>query len=662
VLNNRMATGIAVVLVVVLALWVRWALFGAGCSNMPAVDDECIIALQAKQIARGEFSLLMLAQPYMFPLEAYLMAPVVELLPRTAFGARIMAFSMGLVSLLLGWLIIRKWGSLADVWPGVLLLLFGSPFLLLLQYGIALPGYPSLIFLSTLMTWLAQKWVDSKSIPGGRAVVIGFLGGLCCSVTMLALPVLIMAGAMSALSRNWRLARWTFPLFIAGAFLGFIPNWLARYFCNGVGGDIFRLESWRVALEGLVSPTLTFTLPAALGMGCPVVPGSLDRIEISPPLGLAYGVLWLLLLVVVSLKSLGAGWARLRHDRWLTLDAGLVFAGVSWICLIMFLFSARSASHAYRYLTLIAWAWPFLVGYLYCHSGRLGRWVVGGLTLLILSVNVYNGMAILKRWSDPAFGAQLKSHDLGAVIRYLDERGIRRAYSVYADAYRLTYATDERIICAQLYNERFPSWPLPYKEDRVDPATNVAYVLSMDSCFSSAVFERDLASAKVSCRVQECGAYKVYTDFVSSMADAKSVTVSKADASHSSENVAGRMNDPDLFWRSEGYHQQTGMWVSVEWHEPRQVGHMLLNHGVFVQDCPDTVHVYYRQDREWVRLPDPMSCLCVPFIFKNGHPVYGGEMTRVDLPAPVVTAGLKIEIVNPRVRRAWTIYDIAIAP
>lgn len=661
-LNKRLVTGMAMVLVLVLALWVRLALFEASCANMPAVDDECIIALQAKQIARGEFSLLMLAQPYMFPLEAYLMAPVIELLPRTAFGARIMAFSMGLVSLLLGWLIIRRWGSLSDVWPGVLLLLFGSPFLLLLQYGIALPGYPSLIFLPTLMIWMAQKRVESQSLPWGGALLIGFLGGLCCSVTMLALPVLLMAGAMIGLNRNWRIARWTVPLFAAGALVGLLPHWLASYLFGSRGGDIFRLESWRVALENLVSPTLTVTLPAALGMGCPVVPGSLDRIEIFQSLGPAYGVLWLLLLLGVSLKAIGVGWARWRRDRWLTLDAGLVFAGISWLCLIMFLFSARSASHTYRYLTLIAWAWPFLVGYLYCHSGRLGRWVVGGLTFLILSVNVYNGYWVLKRWSDPAFGAQLKSHDLGAVIRYLDERGIRSAYSVYADAYRLTYATDERIICAQLYNERFPSWPLPYKEDRVDPATNVAYVLSMDSRFSSSLFERDLVSAKVTCRVRECGAFKVYTDFASSAADAQTVTVSKAEASHSSENVAGRMNDPDLFWRSEGHHQQTGMWVSVEWREPRQVGHMLLNHGVFVQDCPDTVHVYYRQDGEWVRLPDPMSCLCVPFIFKNGHPVYGGEMTRVDLPAPVVTSGLKIEIVNPRVRRAWTIYDIAIAP
>jgi len=91
-----------------LALWFRIALFSAGCANMPATDDECIIALQAKQISRGEFSLLMLAQPYLFPLEAYLMAPVVNLLPHTAFGVRVMAFGFGLISLFLGWCVFRR--------------------------------------------------------------------------------------------------------------------------------------------------------------------------------------------------------------------------------------------------------------------------------------------------------------------------------------------------------------------------------------------------------------------------------------------------------------------------------------------------------------------------------------------------------------------------
>lgn len=658
--KHRLWWGILITAVLGLALAVRIALFWVSCANMPAFDDECIIALQAKQIARGEFSLLLLAQPYMFPLEAYLMAPFIEFLPRTASGARVMAFGMGLFSLLLGWAVLRRWGRLSDIWPGVLILLFGSPFLLIMQYGMALPGYPSLIFFSMLMVWIAQARSEPHITPKGAAVLVGFIGGLVCSVTMLALPVLVMTGAMIGLHRTWRAARWTLPLFVSGAMVGMIPHWLVRYLYGG-SGDVFRLEPWRVAFGTLMQPTLNSTLPAALGLGSPVVPGSLDRIDFFPSLGLAYGLLWLIFLGAVTMKAIGVGWRRWRLERWPSLDAGLFFSGVSWICLVMFIFSARSESHTYRYLTLIILAWPFLVGYYYCHSGRLGRWIVAGLTILVLMINVYNSWGILERWSKPSFGAKLKLYDFGPVIRYLDERGIRYAYSVYSDAYRLTFAADERIICAQLYNERFPAWPLPYKET-VDNSTNVAYMLSKNNRFTAALFERDMASAKVTCRIQDCGAYKVYTDFHSSLNAVTSALFSKAEASHSSENVTDRLTDPDLFWRSEGFHQMPGMWVSVEWTEPQQVRHILLNQGAFVQDRPDTVHVYYRSAGAWIRLPDPLVCFSIPFMFENGHPVYGGAVTRMDLPAPVETSGLKLEIVNPRLRRAWTIYEIDIAP
>ena len=232
-----------------------------------------------------------------------------------------------------------------------------------------------------------------------------------------------------------------------------------------------------------------------------------------------------------------------------------------------------------------------------------------------------------------------------------------------ADAYRITFATDERIVCAQLYNERFPSWPLPYKTTVVDPATNVAYVLSEDGRFTASLFDRDLASAKVACRVESCGNFKVYTDFVSSsMRTPDTMLFSRAEASHSPDKVVDRINDPTQFWRCEGALQQTGMWVSVEWLEPRQVGHVLLSHGFFVQDCPDAVHVYYKTKETWEKLPDPLACLSVPFMFSNGHPVYGGEMTRLDFPFPVETTGLKLEIATPRIHRAWTIYQISIAP
>jgi hypothetical protein len=639
------------------------ALFHAGCTNMPAADDECIIALQAKQIARGEFSLLMLAQPYLFPLEAYLMAPVINLLPRTAFGARVMATGFGLIALLLGWLVLRRWGRLATIWPGFLLLLIGSPFLMILQHGMALPGYPSLILLSTLVVWLAQRQGQASHPSRLACFVVGLIGGLACSVTLLTLPVLVMAGAMIGLHSSWRVARWSLPLVLLGAAVGLIPHGLAQILYGSADAVIFRTDSWKAALNSLVSPTLSVTVPRVLGLECPLVPGGLDRgvdgFFLKAPV---YGWLWFLSLIGVTLKALTVGWSRWRRDRWPSLDAGLVFAGVSWMSLVLFLLSALSTSKSYRYLTLLAWAWPFLIAYWYAQSGRIMRVALGALTALVLVINLHGTVGLLERWRDPAFARQLKAHDLTAVIRYLDSRGIRHAYSTYADTYRITFSTDERIVCAQLYNERFPSWPLPYKTGVVDPATNVAYVLSGDNRFTAAMFERDMASAKVTCQVETCGAFKVYTDFRSDLGTPDNVLFSRAEASHGPDKVADQLNDPTQFWRPGGTLQQTGMWVSVEWPEPRQVGQVLLSHGIYVRDTPDTVHVSYRTTNSWARLPTPLSCLSVPFMFSNGHPVYGEEMTRLDFPFPVKTTGIRLEIANPRAHRAWTIYRIDLAP
>ena len=187
----------------------------------------------------------------------------------------------------------------------------------------------------------------------------------------------------------------------------------------------------------------------------------------------------------------------------------------------------------------------------------------------------------------------------------------------------------------------------------------------MDSRFTSEIFERDMASTKVTCRIQECGAYKVYTDFVSPSKEEnlELIEFTRAEASHSPDNVKSRINDPTRFWRSEGSHQQVGMWVSFEWFGSRRVRQVLINQGMCSQDSPDTVHIYYKIKDDWSKLPGgPLACVSMPFEFRNGHPVYGSEISLLEFPTPVETTGLKIEVANPRTHRAWTIYGITLAP
>ena len=296
------------------------------------------------------------------------------------------------------------------------------------------------------------------------------------------------------------------------------------------------------------------------------------------------------------------------------------------------------------------------------------------MTILFVVANVANTVAVLKRWSDPGFADFLKSYDLRPAIRYLDERGIRHAYATYADAYRIAYATDERITCSQPFNERFLGWAVPFKES-VDASTNVAYVLSDAYRFPPQAFARDMAAMGVACRTQECGRYQVFTDFTDTRPATNALALTTAwpsegvipqgllmaGASHNAAE-AGRMIDGSpAFWRSSGHLQQTGMWISVEWDTSRLARGVVVDHGSWGGDHSERLHIdHLSGNGQWERLPGAVGSRPEPFEFRNRHPIYGRTVAYVELSRPTETRGLRLEIAEARHGQAWTIDEIRV--
>ena len=127
-MNGRTIQRAFFVAALLAAVALRTTFFVVSVRYVPASSDESIIGLQAKRIATQlRTPLLMMAQPYLFPLEAYASAPFIRWLPRTAFGVRLVPFIMGWVGVVCVFAVLRRLGTWRGVWPVALLVFFAPP-------------------------------------------------------------------------------------------------------------------------------------------------------------------------------------------------------------------------------------------------------------------------------------------------------------------------------------------------------------------------------------------------------------------------------------------------------------------------------------------------------------------------------------------------------
>lgn len=664
-MNSKWWSKIALAVLVAAGIGLRAEFFRISLERVPAFDDECKIAIQAHEIAHGKFPLLILASPYIFPLDAYLMAPTAPWLPRDALGARLMAFLQGLGAMAAGLLIVRLGGPWRAVWPGVALVLFPSAYLLMLQAGMALPGYPPLLFLGPLAIWFALRSEKSPRARSGNAWISGLLSGLISSGTMLALPFVLASGMAAAAQRTWKCFFLAITAFACGAVLGLAPHYAAKHIHSGAFDAVQQSVTPRDALGKLRSPVLDRTMAAALGIGTPIFADSREHLPSFAGHGPTIGLAWLAILLGAT------GWAVIRffrnwkRDRVPDLDFDMPFIAISWMCLALFLGSARSHAHTYRYLAPAVLSFPIILAGLHAFTTRrVLRGAVAVVALFSLAGNAMNIRALMRHWDRPQFADELTCFDQTPVIRYLQSRGIAHAHATYTDAYRITYATGEKpgaILCGQPYNERFPGWMVPFK-DAIDASTNVAFICSHAYKFPPEDFERDCALAGVKYRVETLGEYRVYTDFRrdAALAFARIPPEKIRAAAGDNPAEAGRLSDgkADTRWRARR-EQAAGMWVELDWTGPALVSGLEMEVTGYHADRALAVRLRARVGGEWRTVCDSVPKRLDPFEWKNNHPTYGRKTQTYPF-LPVEADALRLEIIEPNPGRDWTIGDLSV--
>jgi len=661
--DSRMPVLVGGFLLLLVALALRCYMMGESLANVPVTADESITVLQAKRITEGQLPLLVLAQPYQFPLEAYLAAPLVKVVPRHTLGARYVSFVEGFAGLLLLLLIVRRLGPWSRTWPMMVLILFPSAYLLMIQFGYSLPhnspvylaGWGALLLIMEAPP--AYSW--SRCF---RVLAAGVLCGLAFTNNMLALALVAPILIVAALGGSWRQIVPNGVLLALGVAIGLIPYLAAIQLYPGAHDMVAGTRPFSEALPYLWHPTMTITLTRALGITPAFFPDITSHLEVGSWLAPAMPFLFAGFLVAATLIRGVACVRRLISQKALGLDVFDGFVGVAWLNLIVFVMSERSTSDAYRYLAPAAWSFPFLVGGVYRAAGRWLRVGIGAFCIFLAAVNVWTTVRLAQAWSRPEFVEyDVDAPDLKSALNYLRQAGITHCVASHWQAYRINFYSDEKILCSQPLNERFPGWPLPYKE-QVDLATNVAYVLSDRSSgnVNPAAFEGHLNAMRIAAKKTVRGKFSIYSDFRQDPRQAHEVRVPPealtVTTSHNPTQAWQLLDSRITRWTTERL-QEKGMWIQFHLQKPRRLSRMVFVYDDYFRDSAPRINVEVKTQGAWRMIAQNVENDLDPFEFENGHPIYWRYLQTL-ASDPILTDELRLEIVEPNPGRSWTFMAI----
>lgn len=650
------------------ALVLRIVFFVVSCFTVVPTGDEGLLMLQAKHIWQGkEVPLLFWAQPYTFPLESYLNAPLTWMLPSNAFGARILVWLWGMFSCICALAIVRNMGEIRDVWPGYLLILFPSSYWLMMQAAYAPPSYPSfigLMFLAILCGQLSRK-VDSVFRETIYTSLSGFSAGLAFSVALLAAPLLVGLGLFFAMAGSLRRSIRQVVVFCLALGVGLIPQIFARLFIPGAYAAVSGYRALPDALASMWKTAVQWGLSGAFGIRYSFFP-DLTREPDSAVTDFAeyFYLFWLAVFALVVVFGFYRLLKNSKKSGWFDLEMVHVFTVIAVLTIVLFGVSNRALSQSYRYLLPVVMSFPFWLAYLYKYCSRPLRFLIGGLVLFLVGINISHSARLIQMWRTPDFGkihAEVPS--VQPVIDYLDEENIGYAYGSWFSAHRITYETDERIISGQYYNERFNGWPTPYR-DTINSQENVAFILDPTRRLNPNYFEKEMARLypEVSYVKKKVGFYTVFSDF-DYTPEVPDVRIDPGQISIRVSDNPGKssaLQDGDLVnpW-SSGRNQQSGMYIEAHLAQPQLVTRINVYYNNGHRIKAKKLNVRAEKNGKLVMLRENVEKDASFFEMVNGHPVVGNVVQEIHLP-PTLTNRLRLEIAEPDVSGEWSVDELRV--
>lgn len=664
--------------IILASLLLRFGFLFTSTANIHVSGDESIAALQAigitqsaddplmkaKQHPRGlagRFPLLFMGQPYLFPLESTLYSPFIRFLPNSAFGVRILPFCMGLITLTLALALLARLGGLRKNWPAALMLLLPSTYLMMMFFAYGPPSYHALMLFSALGLYLAHRQRESEKHALIFAALCGFCGGINCSGTLLALPVLGATGAMVCLGRSPKEALKNSPAFIAAALIGLAPYFMAKAMYPGAYAAVSSTVPIADAIGRLWDPALTHTLPYALGFRCTIIIDALENVGFLPDkMSLIYTVVWLALTGVATLLCLWQFVSRSIKARWPVAEVPDLIVGLSWIGLILFILNKRFGYGEYRYLAFVVWCFPFVIAHLVTHTKKL-KCIPAVVAVTMTGISLINAFLLLHYWNSDEFDGHY--NDARPAISKLNEMGISSAYASYFDAYSISYLSGEDIVCSQAYNERFFGWPLPYKE-LADQDINAAYVMGPSQRFKEGDFLGELNQYGMAYQSVEAGKFTIFYDFKTTTGHEEQIRIEGDAFTCTTEHAQDQASllhdgDPHTRWRSLTA-QKPGMSIIIGIPKSKELSGLIMYYPYWEHDRADALRIDFWNGKTWVTAKDRMPSWIDDCEIRDSRPLFNMRGQTIRFPASIETSQLRISILEPKKGHDWTIGEIVL--
>lgn len=650
------------------AILFRLVFFLFALRHIPFTWDEGWPSLMALHILKGEFPVVYWGQTYMGTQESYFQALCIALLGAKTWVIRLYPFLFGFGFVAAATLLADRLYGQRTALITLALLAVPVPYLTIGSVLIPPDNYLPMTALGTLALVLAHDLAFRENDPQRRlrkTFWLGFLLGYTFWLHILALSYMGVAG----LFLFWRNPRIAFRREGWAGLVGFVIGGLPLILYNLLNGfatfrDVGGTTSWAHSWA-LFQVLFQHTLHFLIGTKVMYFGDNARFVPLPAALGVAVAAVWILGLALALLPILTGRAARPTRG---SIGGTVMLVVMTGAAMFLFCRGDRSASHNVRYVLPVVSALPVLLAAGLDRVLTRSRLVFGVLLAVVLTGQVWGNLTLARLWSDPVIVERdIHLPETGPVRDYLAGRGIQKAYANYWIAYRITFESREKIVCAEPYNQRFPGKPVKFL-DSVQAATNVAYVYvtARDKDFSAEEFEEAMPQLGIVCARTNIASFTVFHDFRIQGEEGvvRWVEVPRTNWTVSATvngGGAGALHDGNIWTRwSLGTVQTPGAKVTVDMGAVRTVGRMRLDLGAWPTDFPRGYRIRTSVDGVVWSAATERGPLRWNLFWRESHPAFlsqkGDYMT---LPFPAVEARyVELELTGASRRFDWSIAEL----